>query len=101
MQAFRRTHQYAAPVGDVETALAAIWQELLGLKTVGRYDGFFESGGHSLRLTKLSFMANEVFDVNLDIGRLYSLRTLQEFALYIESLMTKDNVNKTTIVLDL
>ncbi|WP_281004749.1 AMP-binding enzyme [Mesorhizobium hawassense] len=32
---------YAAPQGEVETALAGIWVELLGLERVGRHDHFF------------------------------------------------------------
>ncbi|TJZ72934.1 non-ribosomal peptide synthetase [Chitiniphilus eburneus] len=41
---------YAPPQGDIETALAAIWAELLGVARVGRHDNFFELGGHSLLL---------------------------------------------------
>jgi amino acid adenylation domain-containing protein len=44
---------FAAPVGPLETALAAIWQELLGLAQVGRDDHFFELGGHSLMVITL------------------------------------------------
>ncbi|TIT72007.1 MAG: hypothetical protein E5W60_06425, partial [Mesorhizobium sp.] len=44
---------YAAPQGEVETALAAIWAELLGLERVGRHDHFFELGGHSLLAVRL------------------------------------------------
>jgi len=46
--------QYEAPVGEVESAIAMIWQELLGLPQVGRHDNFFDLGGDS-RLV-LSFL---------------------------------------------
>ncbi|MXV13445.1 amino acid adenylation domain-containing protein, partial [Xanthomonas sp. LMG 8992] len=39
---------YEAPMGEVEQAVATIWQELLGLEQIGRQDNFFELGGHSL-----------------------------------------------------
>ncbi|MBO9883430.1 non-ribosomal peptide synthetase, partial [Xanthomonas sp. D-109] len=39
---------YESPVGPTETAIAAIWSEVLGVREVGRHDHFFELGGHSL-----------------------------------------------------
>ncbi|MBO4210278.1 non-ribosomal peptide synthetase, partial [Micromonospora echinofusca] len=42
------SRQYVAPVGPTETALAAIWAEVLGIAQVGRHDNFFALGGHSL-----------------------------------------------------
>ncbi|WP_157696340.1 non-ribosomal peptide synthetase, partial [Caballeronia temeraria] len=39
---------FEAPQGPTETALAALWAELLGLERVGRQDNFFALGGHSL-----------------------------------------------------
>ncbi|HEX3758390.1 MAG TPA: amino acid adenylation domain-containing protein, partial [Kofleriaceae bacterium] len=39
---------YEPPQGEIEHAIARIWEELLGLDRVGRHDDFFELGGHSL-----------------------------------------------------
>ncbi|HET7863348.1 MAG TPA: amino acid adenylation domain-containing protein, partial [Burkholderiaceae bacterium] len=47
----RRT--YEAPQGEVESLIAGLWQELLGVERVGRHDHFFELGGHSLLAVKL------------------------------------------------
>jgi len=39
---------YAEPNSHLEKAIASIWQEFLGLETVGIHDDFFELGGDSL-----------------------------------------------------
>ncbi|MCA6219090.1 non-ribosomal peptide synthetase, partial [Photorhabdus antumapuensis] len=44
---------YAAPQGETETALAAIWRELLGVGQISRYDSFFALGGHSLLAVRM------------------------------------------------
>ncbi|HET7866203.1 MAG TPA: AMP-binding protein, partial [Burkholderiaceae bacterium] len=40
--------QFEPPQGAIESTLAALWCELLGLERVGRADNFFQLGGHSL-----------------------------------------------------
>jgi len=39
---------FVAPAGTVETAIADVWADLLGLEQVGTEDNFFELGGNSL-----------------------------------------------------
>ncbi|MFJ9554121.1 SDR family NAD(P)-dependent oxidoreductase [Nocardiopsis sp. NPDC101807] len=39
---------YVAPAGAMEERIARIWQELLGVESVGVHDNFFELGGSSL-----------------------------------------------------
>ena len=40
--------EYEEPVGEIESAVARIWGELLRVERVSRNDNFFELGGHSL-----------------------------------------------------
>ncbi|WP_457489056.1 phosphopantetheine-binding protein, partial [Tardiphaga sp. P5_C10] len=44
---------YQAPIGEIETELARIWSEVLGVEKVGRHDNFFELGGHSLLAVRI------------------------------------------------
>ncbi|MDT9002464.1 amino acid adenylation domain-containing protein, partial [Paucibacter sp. APW11] len=44
---------FEAPQGEAETAIAAVWAELLKLDRVGRQDRFFELGGHSLLVIEM------------------------------------------------
>ncbi|ALG07358.1 non-ribosomal peptide synthetase [Kibdelosporangium phytohabitans] len=39
---------HVAPTGPIETALAAIWADVLGLSRVGVHDSFFKLGGDSI-----------------------------------------------------
>ncbi|MGF6536716.1 amino acid adenylation domain-containing protein [Paraburkholderia youngii] len=61
---------YEAPQGAIETALAQIWAELLGVERIGRSDHFFELGGHSLLAVQL------LSRVSLAIGFTPPLTTL-------------------------
>jgi len=44
---------YEEPVGPVETAIARIWSEVLGIEKIGRNDNFFDLGGHSLLAVRM------------------------------------------------
>ncbi|MDB6373980.1 amino acid adenylation domain-containing protein [Photorhabdus bodei] len=73
-------HQvYVIPQGRLEIALAEIWQELLKVEQVGRYDNFFALGGHSLLAVR---MMNRITDlgVELPLSMLFKFPTLAAFA---------------------
>ncbi|MBB6244965.1 non-ribosomal peptide synthetase, partial [Rhodanobacter sp. MP1X3] len=72
--------RYEAPEGEVETALAEIWQELLGVEQVGRHDNFFELGGHSLLAVRLLSRLKLQFSVQLPLVELFIHATLRELA---------------------
>ncbi|MGH7618756.1 MAG: amino acid adenylation domain-containing protein, partial [Gemmatimonadaceae bacterium] len=71
---------YEAPVGQVETALAAMWVELLGIERVGRQDDFFALGGHSLLAVRLVTRTRHVLGGELGVADVFRAPTLAEFA---------------------
>ncbi|PHM74457.1 non-ribosomal peptide synthetase [Xenorhabdus kozodoii] len=70
---------YAAPQGETEIALAAIWRELLGIEQISRYDNFFALGGHSLLAVRVM---NRIaaFGVELPLVALFTSPSLAAFA---------------------
>ncbi|MHC2458595.1 amino acid adenylation domain-containing protein [Rhizobium leguminosarum] len=71
---------YEAPQGEIETLLAGIWAELLGVERVGRHDNFFELGGHSLLAVRLLVRLTEALGVELPLAILFAKPTLAELA---------------------
>ncbi|PPB81010.1 non-ribosomal peptide synthetase [Mycetohabitans endofungorum] len=77
-------HQaYEAPQGELETTLAEIWAELLGVERVGRHDSFFALGGHSLLAMRLMSRVRDVLGVELAIRTLFEAPTLAGLARHL------------------
>ncbi|MER9684233.1 condensation domain-containing protein, partial [Mesorhizobium sp. M0184] len=71
---------YEAPRGAIETALAQIWAELLGVERIGRHDHFFELGGHSLLAVQLLSRLSRAVGVELPLTRLFARPVLSDLA---------------------
>jgi arthrofactin-type cyclic lipopeptide synthetase C len=71
---------YAAPVGETERALAAIWAEVLGVERVGRHDNFFELGGHSLLAVRVISRMRQVLGVEAPLAHLFSHPTVESLS---------------------
>jgi hypothetical protein len=71
---------YEAPRGDVETALAMIWAEVLKVEQVGRHDNFFNLGGQSLLALRVIFLVNDYFLTELTVRTLFENPMLMDFA---------------------
>ena len=56
---------YVAPRSRVESVLAEIWCEMLGIEQVGIHDKFFDLGGHSLLLIQVINAVEQQLDVRL------------------------------------
>ncbi|SEI21515.1 Chondramide synthase cmdD [Rhizobium tibeticum] len=70
---------YEAPRGEIETLLAGIWAELLGVERVGRHDNFFELGGHSLLAVQLLNRARDL-KLRFSAADLFQAPILKELA---------------------
>ncbi|MCF5710783.1 AMP-binding protein, partial [Pseudomonas syringae] len=73
------SHEYEAPIGGIEIAIAGLWQDLLGIDQVGRNDHFFELGGHSLLAVKLIERMRQI-GLSADVRVLFSQPTLAALA---------------------
>ena len=78
------TQAYEAPVGEAETAIAAVWQDLLGLTQVGRKDNFFELGGHSLMAVTFLSRLNKLLSIDMPLRELFAHPTVERFAAAVQ-----------------
>ncbi|HEY6927002.1 MAG TPA: amino acid adenylation domain-containing protein, partial [Steroidobacteraceae bacterium] len=74
---------YAPPTGEIEIAIAAIWQDLLHIQQVGRHDHFFELGGHSLLAVQLVSRLRQVLGADVALRDLFATPTLADFAKHV------------------
>jgi acyl transferase domain-containing protein/acyl carrier protein len=77
---------YVEPASEIERAVAALWQQLLGIERVGLNDDFFELGGHSLLATQLISRLRETFGIRLPLRALFEATTVAALAERVELL---------------
>ena len=70
----------ASPRSDHEAAVAAVWQDVLGVSEIGVEDDFFELGGHSLAAAQVVARLQDDFDVDLPVTAVFEYPTVAELA---------------------
>jgi amino acid adenylation domain-containing protein/FkbH-like protein len=71
---------YMAPRSDLETQVAAIWSQVLGLSRIGSKDNFFELGGHSLSAIQVISRLRENLNVELPLSCVFDAPTVEALA---------------------
>lgn len=71
---------YDAPRDDTERRIATIWQDTLGIRTIGINDSFADVGGHSLLAVRIVAELRSAFQVDLPMRALFDAPTVAELA---------------------
>ncbi|WP_411851394.1 amino acid adenylation domain-containing protein [Stenotrophomonas sp. LGBM10] len=78
---------HVAPEPGIESRLASLWQELLGVDGIGRTDNFFKRGGHSLLAMQLISRIRDAFDVEARIKLIFDHPELSAMATQLQALI--------------
>ncbi|MEM6848570.1 MAG: amino acid adenylation domain-containing protein [Pseudomonadota bacterium] len=86
---------YEAPQGATETLVAAAFAKILGVERVGRHDSFFDLGGHSLMVVRLTAHFQATAGRTVPIRTLFEAPTVAGLA---SALTTRDSASYTPLV---
>jgi amino acid adenylation domain-containing protein/FkbM family methyltransferase len=85
-EARQPSREFVSPRTETESALAAIWADLLKVGNVGINDDFFDLGGHSLLAIKTVSRIRDAFQVDLTLRNLFESPTVAGLAVIIDGL---------------
>ncbi|EGO65810.1 non-ribosomal peptide synthetase [Acetonema longum] len=82
---------YTAPRNDTDRRIQAVWQEILGIETIGIEDNFFMLGGNSIKAIQVVAKLALDFEIGInDIFQNQTIRTLADAVKY-----SKDRLKET------
>jgi acyl carrier protein len=88
--------KYIPPRNHIEKTIADIWKELLSLDKLGIHDHFFDIGGNSLLMIRLSSRLQEIFKRDLPVVTLFDYPTIDSLA----GLLIRDKTGEPSINID-
>jgi acyl transferase domain-containing protein len=86
---------YCAPETEIQKRLAGLWEELLGIESVGIHDNFFDLGGHSLIAVQLVSRLREIFDIAIDPEAVFQAVDIADMAQAIEQVLAQQIAGMT------
>ncbi|MFF3865677.1 SDR family NAD(P)-dependent oxidoreductase [Micromonospora sp. NPDC001898] len=75
---------YVPPETDVESAIAELWAQALGIAPIGLDDEFLVLGGSSLTAVQLSSRTRERFGIQLSVAELFEHSTVRRLAVLVD-----------------
>ncbi|WP_165763842.1 non-ribosomal peptide synthetase [Halalkalibacter urbisdiaboli] len=77
-------NDYVEATNAVEKKLVEIWREILGIRTIGIHDNFFDLGGNSLLLVRMHSVIESVYEGKVEVPDLFTYTTIAELSVFIE-----------------
>ena len=71
---------YTQPQNEIEKKIAETWKDVLGLEKVGVNENFFDLGGTSLDIIKLSAAFRDIFNEEETVVQVFRYPTIRSFA---------------------
>lgn len=75
---------YVAPSSDTELKIAAIWEDILGIKPIGIDDNFFDVGGTSLLSMRLTASIKKELGADFAAVKVFQYPTIRKFSQFID-----------------
>ncbi|HLP59158.1 MAG TPA: amino acid adenylation domain-containing protein, partial [Candidatus Deferrimicrobium sp.] len=75
--------EYIAPQSAVEKTIAQVWRDVLGVENVGIHDQFFDRGGNSVSIIRLSSRLSQVLKKNIPVATLFNHPTIASLVDYL------------------
>ncbi|MDQ1355592.1 MAG: Amino acid adenylation protein [Acidobacteriota bacterium] len=74
---------YTAPESDIEKKVVGLWKEVLNLGRVGVNDNFFDLGGHSLHIVRLTGRLKELFEKEIPVTTMFRYPTIRSLVRHL------------------
>jgi non-ribosomal peptide synthetase component F len=71
---------FATPCSGLEQTIAAVWEEVLSIKSPGVNDNFFDLGGHSMQVVQVQSQLRERVGADLPVLSLFEHPTIRSLA---------------------
>jgi amino acid adenylation domain-containing protein len=90
------TPDHLAPTTETEKALAAIWEEALGVNSIGITDDFYQLGGDSLLVVRILFRIEKKLGVVIPVADFLQAPTVQKLSQIISDRDGLDRASAAT-----
>ncbi len=75
--------EYVAPRNEIEKRLVEVWKDILGVKSLGIHDNYFELGGDSIKALQVSARMHK-HKLKMEIKDLFKNPTIEELSKYVK-----------------